>query len=307
MTVLQPGVEAPSVASYIELVRLDARRRADVTLLDSEGAAVNISETMTPSGDPAGELDLEMTSLYGSSVFSESYWPNLVPSARRIKHASDGKYYITLGEVTTAGDNSAETATAGTYLVNWHARVDATSEDVYRTQVVEIVSPRVLALLPRLRLQLDKSWKVVVPEQQCYLGYTDGQLILYLRSAIEYLNSFQPYVQFTLEMFPTATHGEMLIKAATYIAIESQMLFALDTDIPSFSDSGHSFVLAHQQPLAAYVGQLRSELEERVPKFKLHFVRTGMVSVQLKPDYAFASLMSAAPWGSVFRGFFVAR
>jgi len=309
MPILQPGVETPSVANYIELVRVNSSRRINISLLTDAGVATDVDESVLPNGDPAGELSVEITTLMGeASIFTESYWPNPVPDTRRLKRAAPGNYYFTLGESNiAAGDNSQETANTGTFVGNWHARTDAISEDVYRTQVIEIVSPHVLALLPRLRLMLDKSLKVVVPSQQCYLGYTDGQLVLYLRSAVEYINSFQPYVQFQLEMFPSMTHGEILLQAAMYIALQSQLNFSIDTDVPSFSDSGHSFVLQHVQPISAYVSQLRTELENRIPKFKLHFVRSGTISVELKPDYAFAALMSAAPWGSVFKNMFVAR
>jgi hypothetical protein len=302
LTVIQPGLELPSVADFIELITINSKRRINIDVLNDSGELSDISEITLPSGDPDGELSLDITTLNGSSVVSETYWPNPVPTMRRMKHLTTGKYYITLGDIAT------ETGTAGTYVANWHIRERINTEDAYKTQVLEIVTPRVLSLLPRLRYFLDRSLKVVVPEQGCYLGYTEGQLVLCLRSGLEAINSAQPYVCWaTLDAFPIETYAEILIKTAAYTALESTMLFALDTDIPNYNAQGHAFVLTHQQPLAAYLQQLRSELDKRIRAFKLHFVNSGSLGLQIRPDYAFSSLLAAAPFGSIFRGMYAVR
>jgi hypothetical protein len=299
---IQPGQGLPSVSNFIELVPVNSKRRIDVKLLNDSGNPSDISEVMLPSGDADGELAVELTSLGGTAVFSESYWPNPVPSSRRIKHLSTGHYYVQLGDV------ASETATSGTYVANWTVREASDKETAYRTQVIEIVTPRVLSLLPRLRYVVDKSLKIVVPDSQCYLGYTDSALVLALRSGIEMLNTYQPYVSWTsIDAFPIETYSEILIKAATYFTLESQMLFALDTDQANFSVSGHSYSLLHQAPLASYLSQLKAELDSRVPNFKLHFVNSGTAMIEARPDLAFASLLSAAPYGSLFRGIYSSR
>lgn len=302
---VQAGIGAgdnTSPRDFVEVIKVNSKRRVELEVLDSDGNFVDISEATLPTGEADGYLDLDLTSLGENAVFSETYWPNPVPSSRRITKASTGNYYVTLGDV------SGETSSTGTYVANWTARINASSEEMVNTTVIEIVSSRVLSLLPRLRLQIDRSLKVVDLSSYCFLGYTQPMLVLFLRSALEYINSFQPYISWSnLDFFPIERYAEILIKAATYVALESQMLFALDTDTQGFSTNGHSYQLLHQSPLANYLSSLRAELENRIPSFKLHFVRSGTAKVELTPDYAFASLLSTAPWGTNFRGLYTAQ
>lgn len=302
---IQSGIGAgdnTSPRDFVEIIKVNSKRRLEIEVLDSNGDYADISETTLPTGEPDGLLELSFTSLGETTVYEESYWPNPVPSARRIKHQDTGKYYLTLGDV------ASETATTGTYVANWTARINSTSEELYGTFLVEVVSSRVLSMLPRLRLQLDKSLKLVDLSQYCFLGYTNAMLVLFLRSGLEFINSYQPYVNFySLDAFPIEQYAEILIKAATYVALESQMLFATDTDIPNYQSSGHGFTLVHQQPLAAYLSTIKSDLDLRVPRFKMHFLNSGTAKVQVNVNSAFAALLSTAPWGANFRGMWTAR
>jgi len=302
---LQAGIgagDSTSPLNFVEVIKVDSKRRVGLDILDADGNPTDISEAMLPSGESDGYLELNLTSLSETEVFAETYWPNVVPSARRIKKLSTGKYYVTLG------DESGETDSTGTYVANWTARIDEDSEEMYATNVIEVVSSRVLSLLPRFNMQINRSWKVVDVESACLLGYTSPMLVMFLRSALEMINSYQPSAQFyNLDMFPIEQYGQTLIEVATYIALESQMLFALDTDLPNYNSSGHAFTLAHQQPLAAYLGQLRASLDSKIPKFKMHFLRSGTCKVCYAPSLAFSSLLSAAPWGANFRGIWTAR
>ena len=301
MIIVPSPEDQPSVANMVELVRLDSKRRIDVTLLDSDGNNVDIVEATQSDGDPKGELSVEITDLGGGEVVSDTYWPIPIPDTRRLKHPSTGRYYIELG------DEDNETSNAGTYLANWHARIDATSEDEYRTQVIEIVSPKTLALLPHLRLLIDKAWKIVSPSDACYLGYTDSQLALYLVAGLHFINSFPPYPAFRhLDMFPSEYYSEILVKSALYCGLQSQLTFAIDTDTPSFSASGYSFVLQHATPLASYMNHLYQDLSKRIVNFKLKLVQNGSVGVEMKFDLAYSALLNMAPFGSLFNSLFVA-
>lgn len=299
---VQSGVgagEGTSPRDFVEVIKVNSKRRTEIEVLDADGSFVDISELMMPDGGSDGLLNLSVTSLSETVVYEESFFPNPVPSARRVKHPSTGKYYLTLGDV------AAETSTTGSYIANWTVRLDSVSEEMTSTQVLEIVSSRVLSLLPRLKMQIDRSWKVVDLDSGCFLGTTTAMLVLFLRSGLEMINSYQPYPLFyNLDAFPIGHYAEILIKAATYIAIESQMLFALDTDTQSYSANGHSFQLMHQAPLAAYLAQLRTELDSRIPPFKRLFVNSGTCKTVVRPDYTWASLLSAAPYGSTFRGMY---
>lgn len=299
---IKSGVEVPSVANMIELVRVNSKRRVDVTILDSLGNPADILEEKFSSGDPKGELDLEVNSLDGTVVYTESYYPKDIPPLNRLKHGSTGSYYMTYGDV------SGETATVGTYLFNWHARINDTSEDMYRTQVVEIVSPRVLSLLPRFRLLIDKTVKKLLPAENCFLGYTDGMLICYLVMGLHMINEYEPYPLWnSLEYYPLEYHSAILFKAALYIGLLSQTLFAIDTDVPAFSDQGHSFVLQHATPLAALAQNLRAELDKLIPIFKKKFVDSGTASVEIRMNSAYYTLLTSAPTGSIFRNYWLAQ
>lgn len=296
--IIQPGVEEPSVAAMIELARTNSIRRVNIELRNIAGNLVDINATTPASGDAEGALDLEVTDLGNNALFSESYYPpEDSPSAtERIKHPSAGKYYIDWG---TEDD---ETEVPQRLLFNWHSRENASAEDVYRTQVVDIISPRVFSLLPSLRMMLDKVIKPNLPEKYCFLGYTDGMLVLFLRLGLNMINEAQPYPTWvSLEHFPIELFSNILIKAAIYQGVTSQLLFSIDTDVPQYSDSGHSFVLQHATPLAGYLSHLRQELDAAIPNFKRHFVNSGTMSAEVRMDMAFSMMLASAPYGSLFR------
>lgn len=295
--IIQPGAEHPSVANMTELVRTNAVRRIDIELQDSTGSVIDIETGVDAAGDPKGELEVEVTDVGGNVIYSEAYNPPLAdPDQRRLKNLTTGKYYLRFGS------EDGETDTAQTLLFNWHSRQNATSEDAYRTQVVEVVTPRTLSLLPALRLLIDKTVKPNLPEKYCFIGYTDGMLALFLKLGLAYINTFQPYPMWhNIDYFPIELHSDILLRAALYQGITSQLLFSIDTDVPNFSDSGHSFVLQHATPLAGYIQQLRAELEERVPNFKRHFINSGTIGVEVRMDMAFSMMLASAPPGSLFR------
>jgi hypothetical protein len=295
--IIQPGLEQPSVANMFEVARMNSIRRVDIQLQDTTGAPVDIEMSQTSGGDPTGALDLEVTDIGGAVLYRESYWPKCVMQpTQRLKKAAPGKYYIDYGTV------QGETQNLFPILFNWHSRQNAAEEDVYRTQVLDLASPRVLSLLPMFRLMIDKTVKPNLPEKYCFLGYTDGMLLAYLRLGLHMINNYEPYPVFdSLENFPIEYHSNILIKAGLYQGVISQTLFAIDTDIPQYSDSGHSFVLQHATPLAAFIDKLKQELDKLVPLFKLKFVNSGTVSIEARMDMAFQMLLSTAPYGSLFR------
>lgn len=297
---IAPGVEAPSVLQIVELVRKNSTRWIDVTIYDANGDPVDIVEEVFASGQPKGMLDLEITNMSGTVVVSDTYWPNTAPTTRRLSKLSTGRYSIELGTI------ASETATAGTYLANWHARIDENSEQMYRTQVIEIVSPKVLSILPAFRLMLDKSLKIVELSQLCTLGYTDGMLAMYLKQGLHMINAYEPYPCWTsLDMFPIEYYSDILIKAATYNSIVSQALYAVDCDIPSYNDQGHAFVVGHFPSLMQVLNVLKQELDMRVPNMKRKYLSVGTMSVELRIDAAWAALLRTSPTNALFRNMYV--
>lgn len=297
--IVQPGTSSPSVLDTSTLMVLNGKRYVEIRFQDDEGNLIDIDESMTPSGTARGELELSVTNSASTEVFSESYYPNINPSTRRIERVSTGIYKIQFGV------NTGETDTSGPLLFNWHVRQNETSNDVYRTQLVEVVSPRVLSLLPRFRLILDKSLKVVCQEEYMNLGYTDSNLIMYLNMGLSYLNTRQPTITWgSLDSFPIEHGIDVLIKASLLSALMSQTLLSVDTDVPSYSDQGHSFVLTHFTPLKSVRDGLVAELEKQAREFKLMYVRSGRLGAELRFGMGFYQMLNAAPPGALFRNQF---
>jgi hypothetical protein len=299
MLIIQPGHNAPSVLNEVEMAMLNSKRLVDISVMDYEGNPVDIEEQMTNGGtEPTGYLYLDVYDYTNTIVYSESYWPVSIPDNRRIKHIGTGKYGITWG------DSSGETNSSGAYLFAWRVRRASGEEEVFRVQLLEVYTPVVLSLLPRLRLQLDKSIKVINPEKFCTLGYSDSQLLLYLQAGLERINQAQPYVTFGMSNFPFWHGSELLIRCAVLEGLRSQFLFAVDTDIPQFSDSGHSFAITHAQMLKPMYDSLSSEISKDIREFKMHYINTGFSISEYRVGYGFYQGILAAPTGAYFRNYY---
>lgn len=179
---------------------------------------------------------------------------------------------------------------------------DATELDTI-CKNVKIISQRVCSLIGKFRLLIDKTNKLVNsdPTDPCYLGYTNGQLCNYLDWGLQIINSYQPYVAFTLNTFPFGGYDFILLESSLLAGLMSQQLFAVDTDIPQWNDSGNSFVILHSQQLAQYANWLSTRLNTLIPAFKLHHISNGSIHIQAGPNYRLQTLISAAPSGSLFR------
>jgi hypothetical protein len=156
-------------------------------------------------------------------------------------------------------------------------------------------------MLPQLRLAIDKARKLVNNEDGLFLGYTESQLFRFLMGGMQTINAYQPSIFFDPNTFPYDQFGSILVEAALMWGVISQTLFAVDTDVPSYSDQGQSFVINHQAPLANYLNSLSARLDRNIPLFKLHFINTGTVLTQMGPSFRLNMLLDAAPSGSLFR------
>lgn len=183
--------------------------------------------------------------------------------------------------------------------------VDA-SEELVVGQVVKIITHRVYGLLQQLRLQIDKALKFVNtdPENPTYLGYTNGQLVTYIEQGLQIINAYQPSGVFSFDNYPYSSYGFTLIEASLLAGVMSQQLFAVDTDIPNWSDQGNTFVIQHQPQLAQYLNWLSQRLDKMIPMLKLNFVSSGSLHIEAGPNYRLTQLINAAPAGALFRNVF---
>jgi hypothetical protein len=187
-------------------------------------------------------------------------------------------------------------------LFEWTA-TDAThpSELTQVLQTVYVLPGGLWRMLPQLRLEIDKAVKLVSKPDGMFLGYTDAMLFQYLLGGLQSINAYQPSIFFTPDNFPYQQFGSTLVEAALLWGVTSQTLFAVDSDVPSYSDQGQSFVINHQAPLAAYLNNLAARLDRNIPLFKLHFVNTGTVLTEMGPSFRLNMLLDAAPSGALFR------
>lgn len=189
--------------------------------------------------------------------------------------------------------------------INLSGGVDA-SEELLICQNVKIISHRICALLQKLRLQIDKAIKFVQndPDDPCFLGYTDGQLVTYIEQGLQIINAYQPSGSFTIDNYPYTTYEFTLTEASLLAGVMSQELFAIDTDVPNWSDQGNTFVIQHQPQLAQYLTWLSQRLDKIIPMLKLNFVSSGSLHIEAGPNFRLAQLIDAAPSGSLFRNVF---
>ena len=298
---ITPGGAPSSVMESTTLIRTNSTKFVFIQLTDVDGTPIDIEETVDAAGNASGELDLQITDVNGSIIYEEYYWPRPIMGTPRITRVSTGKYQIKYGTVAT------ETSNSGIVLANWHVRQNSTSDDWYKTQVIDIVTPRVLSVLPRFRLILDKSIKIVDLASYCTLGYTDAQLVIYLQSGLAHINEAQPYVMWAdLNNFPVDQYWNILGKSALMMALTSQILFSIDTDLPSFSSQGEAFMIAHSPQLKSLRDAISNELKIEIREFKLHFVQSGSISAEMRIGWSFYQMLQTAPNGAVFRNTFTA-
>jgi hypothetical protein len=180
------------------------------------------------------------------------------------------------------------------------------SEELLISENVRIVTQRVMSLISKLRLQIDKALKLIQsdPDYPCFLGYTDGQLYTYLESGLQIINAYQPSGCFSIDTYPYQCYEFTLIEASLLAGVMSQQLFAVDTDVPNWNDQGNAFVIQHQPQLAQYLNFLSQRLDKIIPMLKLNFVSSGSLHIEAGPNFRLAQLINAAPAGALFRNVF---
>lgn len=221
-----------------------------------------------------------------------------VATAARIANPALGQYTFDLGGIST------ETASSQKLLFLWTA-----DNQPATVQTIAVVSVLTMMSIGQLQNQIDKSRKEVDddPDEPLFLGYSTFQLLSYLEGGLSLINSFQPTIGWnTVDSFPQAVHGQTLIDAAMLVGIHSQELFAIDTDIPNFSNQGNVFVIEHFPKLESFANSLWQQLMFIVPRMKMQFVNIGSIHVEAGPNYRLMQLLTAASAGSLFRNGFVA-
>lgn len=287
-------------ANPLVLILQNFKKRVTLKVFDSDEQPAD-----------ASEVELTVQQLDGSTVYQDAY---VTPptGGGRIKKSGTGVYYLSWGDPGAAANTPTQTETlnCGKYLFVWTAYGPEGTEEEQVVQTVEVISAATLDCLRAFRQQLDKGIKDVSvdPADFCPLGYTEGMLLEYLRGGMYLINAYQPYPTFCdLAHF---THGraacfkQTLFDAGMIVAVNAQTLFAIDSDLESWSDQGNSWVLNHTPKLAAFNAALSQRLDKIIPQMKLHFVNSGSVKTEVGPSFRLNTLVQMSPNGATFRNVF---
>jgi hypothetical protein len=240
------------------------------------------------------ELQFNLYDLGGTAKITD-IWP--APAARIVRSAV-GQFYVNIGDQV----QNSETDSPYKWVVDWRSQLTSGGEYEHQIQNVHIISVRTASFLPELRLMIDKSRKRTTTSngKDCFLGYSDSMLVSFLEGGLQSINAYQPSLTFELDYFPFE-YKQILIDSALITGVITQQLYAIDTDIPNYSDQGTSFVITHQQQLAAFLNQITQRLDRLIPMMKLQLIQPGSLHVQMGPSFRLQTLMSAAPSGALFR------
>lgn len=273
----------------VALAMVDTISRLKIQVTDANGDAADADNVVFTL------LDLENNVLV-TDDFS-------VGGTRIVKPAGTfGQYYFPLGDV--APNN--ETNTPRELMAKWDIDAPGSASDITVVQAAKVVTVRTMFLVPFLRLLIDKSVKVVDenPANPCFLGYTDSNLVMFLEGGLQIINAYEPYPIFSsLDDFPD-TFRHVLLESALISGVMSQELFAIDTDVPNFSDQGNSFVLQHQPQLAAFLNTITQRLDRLIPLMKLKLINNGALHIQAGSNFRLTQLLQASPNGALFRNTF---
>jgi len=279
-------------ASPVELIIQGYDQRINITLFDENGDQVD-----------ATQLSLRVLDDGNRLLFTDDFFVPPSPPTRIKKPAGTiGEYYINWGD--PAFPNQTETTSVADRRFIWRAVGGVDTEPSVVLQVVKIADPRSMAMLPPFRLQIDKAVKIIDERTNCFLGYTDAMLLMFLEGGLNILNTYQPNTFFHLEDFPS-THLQLLIDVATLVALNSQLMFAIDTDI-NYSDQGYSFQIGHVQPLQSLMSNLQSRIDRLVPLFKLNFATLGSMHIEAGTSFRLLQLLQSSMPGALFRGYLTA-
>ena len=235
----------------------------------------------------------------GGTVILEDTWTSLIPGTRIVR-PSLGKFYVNLGDVTP----NVETNSQQDLMLDWEIELVSGGSINHSVQKIKIITIRAASYLPEFKLLIDKTRKLVDTNEECFLGYTDSQLYSYLEGGLGTINAYQPTLFFSMDNYPLE-QKMTLLEAGLIMGTMSQQLFAIDSDLQSYSDNGVSYVLQHQPQLAAFLNQVTQRLDKIIPMMKQCYVSSGALHVSMGPNFKLNTLMQSSPSGSLFRNMFV--
>lgn len=218
---------------------------------------------------------------------------NYSGSSPNVKKSSVGDYYI---DLTSNG------ADYGDYQFIWTWQDTSSSQTLNGFQMVSSVPIQVIMAANYLRNQLDKYQKET---ELAPIGYNDEQLFMAIRGGLDNINRFPTQTSYTLVTYPWSTDKQLLIDAATIVALQSQSIFSIDTDVNSYSMQGNSMSVDHFNKIQSFISHLQSQLDKNMRYFKLSMItrNRGQVLIQRNANFrsqlAFTHSPSNLSWGAL--------
>jgi hypothetical protein len=222
--------------------------------------------------------------------FTETYsgaGPNIIK-------ASTGNYYV---------DFVGDTNNTGDFQFIWSWKDTVGGEQYTGVQSITTLPIQVLTIVPNLRNQLDKASLAI----NTIFGYGEENLYFYIRGAISRINIAPPNTSFTLQNFPYDVNRQMVVDIATFVALESQGLCAINSDA-NYSLNGNSMNVDHWSKISAYLSMLEKRADTELGNFKLDYLtRIGGVKSEIGVGARQSSIFSASPSGTSFGNFMGVR
>jgi len=210
------------------------------------------------------------------------------PAKSVITKEEVGKYYVNI--------DAAANQTTGDYQLVWEWKDASTDDWSMGLQQISIVSVQVIASFPYLRNQIDKALKDSTTEY----GFNDTQLYMYLKGGLAEINRTPPITNLTFVTYPWQYHQQLLVDSATWYALTSQQILAIDTD-SNYSMSGNSFAVDHFSKLSSVIATLAARIEVHIKKFKMDYLTTaGSVKAEIGMGFRSLAIWSASPKGTYY-------
>lgn len=214
-----------------------------------------------------------------------------------IEHPAPGVYQYNLDTSTYTGE----------YLAAFRCVLQG--EIINQNIFVKSEPAALFARAAQLRVQVDKARKSITdslenmdnaennPSLRLFYGYDDKHLIYYLERGAQLVNAVPPYTAFSPISFPWDQYGMILTDAAVIAALESQGIFAIDTDY-SYALGGNSLVIDHFGKISQYLSSLTARFDKSLSQFKQQYRSKGIVVFQWMPGGVRAARqLSALPGG----------
>ncbi len=272
----------------------DISRDVDVTIRDISSSVV-FNTTDPESGKPV-DFSTWSLILYGRGTIPISTDSTLLTrvSAGQYKFLYDStKYYNQYELLLSIAGNLSD---GSQYL---------------SSRIIKPLSPAMIRDIIYLRNQIDKSMKSIGKTldnlqyrdnkealdsyfKDFPVGYTDAHCALYLELAINMINIVSPYTYFTIDNFPYSRAFQILIDAATIVALESQGIFSIDTDF-DYNLGGKSLTVRHFENTSGFIREINDRFSQQLRTFKSAYRMRGVAYLQQPYGIVGFRLIQLAP------------